>query len=52
MPSQDLGMSRSKALGAITMLAASAFAGILTGGVVGEKLHGPLWEITKTNKTQ
>mmetsp|Transcript_30688 Transcript_30688/g.66932 ORF Transcript_30688/g.66932 Transcript_30688/m.66932 type:complete len:611 (+) Transcript_30688:168-2000(+) len=37
---QDLGMSRSKALGAITMLAASAFAGILTGGVVGEKLHG------------
>mmetsp|Transcript_24845 Transcript_24845/g.65501 ORF Transcript_24845/g.65501 Transcript_24845/m.65501 type:complete len:469 (+) Transcript_24845:170-1576(+) len=37
---QDLGLSRHKALGAITTLAAAAFAGILTGGFVGERLYG------------
>lgn len=37
---QDLGLSRHNALGAITTLAASAFAGILTGGFIGERLYG------------
>mmetsp|Transcript_114757 Transcript_114757/g.244900 ORF Transcript_114757/g.244900 Transcript_114757/m.244900 type:complete len:621 (-) Transcript_114757:68-1930(-) len=35
---QDLGFSRQKALGAITTLAGAAFAGVLTGGLVGETL--------------
>lgn len=37
---QDLGLSRRSALGAITTLAAAAFAGILTGGFIGERLYG------------
>lgn len=37
---QDLGMSTRSALGAITVLAASAFFGVLTGGFVGEHLYG------------
>eukprot|EP00445_Apocalathium_hangoei_P009396 CAMPEP_0203870254 /NCGR_PEP_ID=MMETSP0359-20131031/18139_1 /ASSEMBLY_ACC=CAM_ASM_000338 /TAXON_ID=268821 /ORGANISM="Scrippsiella Hangoei, Strain SHTV-5" /LENGTH=491 /DNA_ID=CAMNT_0050788915 /DNA_START=131 /DNA_END=1603 /DNA_ORIENTATION=+ len=37
---QDLGLSTSGALGAITTLALAAFAGILTGGFVGELLYG------------
>lgn len=37
---QDLGLSTKNALGAITTLAASAFAGVLTGGFVGEQLYG------------
>jgi len=37
---QDLGLSRHSALGAITMLAGAAFAGVLAGGFVGELLYG------------
>merc|ERR1719420_1795932 len=37
---QDMGMSTKRALGAISTLAFSAFAGVLTGGFVGESLHG------------
>jgi len=37
---QDLGLSRRSSLGAITTLAAAAFAGILTGGFIGERLYG------------
>lgn len=36
---QDLGLSTSGALGAITILAGAAFAGILTGGFIGEYLY-------------
>lgn len=37
---QDLGLSTESALLAIATLAASAFAGVLTGGFVGESLYG------------
>lgn len=37
---QDLGLPTHSALGAITTLAASAFAGIFVGGFVGESLYG------------
>mmetsp|Transcript_107331 Transcript_107331/g.308882 ORF Transcript_107331/g.308882 Transcript_107331/m.308882 type:complete len:519 (+) Transcript_107331:200-1756(+) len=36
---QDIGLSRRSALGAISALAASAFAGVLAGGFVGELLY-------------
>jgi hypothetical protein len=37
---QDLGLSTRSALGSITVLATSAFFGVLTGGFVGERLYG------------
>jgi len=36
---QDLGMSMHRALGAITTLAGSAFAGVICGGFIGEHLY-------------
>lgn len=36
---QDLGVSSRHALGAITILAASAFAGVIMGGFIGEYLY-------------
>eukprot|EP00929_Paragymnodinium_shiwhaense_P064308 TRINITY_DN32200_c0_g1_i1.p1 TRINITY_DN32200_c0_g1~~TRINITY_DN32200_c0_g1_i1.p1 ORF type:complete len:598 (-),score=134.05 TRINITY_DN32200_c0_g1_i1:221-2014(-) len=36
---QDLAVSSSNALGAITILAASAFAGVILGGFIGEYLY-------------
>lgn len=36
---QDLGVSSRNALGAITILAASAFAGVIMGGFIGEYLY-------------
>merc|ERR1719424_1046402 len=37
---QDLGLSTNTALGAIAVLSASAFVGVLFGGFVGEQLYG------------
>jgi len=37
---QDLGLSTRSALGAISILAGSAFVGVLTGGFIGEHLYG------------
>lgn len=37
---QDLGLSTQSALGSIAILAGSAFAGVLTGGFIGESLYG------------
>lgn len=37
---QDLGLSTRSALGCISVLAFSAFAGVLTGGFIGESLYG------------
>mmetsp|Transcript_27083 Transcript_27083/g.50902 ORF Transcript_27083/g.50902 Transcript_27083/m.50902 type:complete len:577 (-) Transcript_27083:38-1768(-) len=37
---QDLGLSTRSALGSITILAGAAFAGVLTGGFIGESLYG------------
>jgi len=37
---QDLGLSTRSALGSIAILAGSAFAGVLTGGMIGEVLYG------------
>lgn len=37
---QDLGLSTRSALGSISILASSAFAGVLTGGFIGESLYG------------
>mmetsp|Transcript_70533 Transcript_70533/g.125540 ORF Transcript_70533/g.125540 Transcript_70533/m.125540 type:complete len:581 (-) Transcript_70533:54-1796(-) len=37
---QDLGLTTRSALGSIATLAGSAFAGVLTGGFIGESLYG------------
>jgi MFS family permease len=37
---QDLGLTAHGALGSISILAGSAFAGVLTGGFIGESLYG------------
>jgi MFS family permease len=37
---QDLGLSTGTALGCISILAGSAFVGVLTGGFIGETLYG------------
>jgi MFS family permease len=37
---QDLGLSTRSALGSIAILSSAAFAGVLTGGFVGELLYG------------
>lgn len=36
---EDLGMRQSNALGAVTVLAASSFAGVIAGGFIGEWLY-------------